>query len=250
MNTFNEISCSKCLLIKPVTEFYPRADRARGYLSQCKSCMDIGQQERRAVAKAKQAAESPRSERTCRICNRTLPLTAFRKRGKWTEPKLFGTCLECGRKQRIEDRDRRKAADPEGWRTKSREYRERIGPKELKARKQRTGEKLGPEYSRLKIFEHKQRRRDRTNAVGGIVTAAEWAAIKQYFDYCCLMCGRQEPAIKLTMDHVIPISKEGPNTIANIQPLCRPCNAKKFDQVLDLRTFLSPLPELLKHLLE
>jgi len=70
---------------------------------------------------------------------------------------------------------------------------------------------------------------------GGHYTGAEWEALKARYDYCCLMCHRQEPDIKLTFDHVVPVSKGGTNDISNGQPLCQPCNTRKFDQVLDLR---------------
>src|SRR5438309_11222979 len=34
------------------------------------------------------------------------------------------------------------------------------------------------------------------------LTTAEWKAICRYYDHRCLNCGRQEPEIKLTIDHV------------------------------------------------
>jgi 5-methylcytosine-specific restriction endonuclease McrA len=66
-------------------------------------------------------------------------------------------------------------------------------------------------------------------------TAAEWKALKAQYNYTCLRCGRQEPAIKLTADHIVPISKGGVGTIDNIQPLCRPCNTAKHDDTIDYR---------------
>jgi 5-methylcytosine-specific restriction endonuclease McrA len=66
-------------------------------------------------------------------------------------------------------------------------------------------------------------------------TAAEWKSLKERYNYTCLRCGRREPAIKLTADHVVPISKGGAGTIDNIQPLCKPCNSAKHDDIIDYR---------------
>ena len=71
--------------------------------------------------------------------------------------------------------------------------------------------------------------------IGGSVTPAQWEELKAYYDYTCLCCGRREPDIALTMDHVIPIAKGGINTIENIQPLCGPCNSSKGTKIIDYR---------------
>lgn len=66
-------------------------------------------------------------------------------------------------------------------------------------------------------------------------TANEWSKLKERYNYTCLRCGRREPEIKLTADHVVPISKGGIGTIDNIQPLCRHCNTAKSDTTVDYR---------------
>lgn len=45
----------------------------------------------------------------------------------------------------------------------------------------------------------------------------------------CVECGFQDPYIEY--DHKIPRSKGGPNTVENIQLLCRGCNRKKSNKV-------------------
>mgnify|MGYP005817144389 CR=1 FL=1 len=69
---------------------------------------------------------------------------------------------------------------------------------------------------------HKRRAKMRG---GGNYTAKEWRDLLDKCGNKCLCCGRSD--VKLTVDHIIPISKGGSNTIDNLQPLCLSCNDKK-----------------------
>lgn len=79
----------------------------------------------------------------------------------------------------------------------------------------------------------KHRRQTLKTKAGGSFTAAEWKACKEHYSNKCLCCGRDD--VKLTADHVIPVSKGGTSNIDNIQPLCGPCNARKYDRTTDYR---------------
>lgn len=48
----------------------------------------------------------------------------------------------------------------------------------------------------------------------------------------CLACGTNK---NIALDHVIPIIKEGKNVKENLQPLCKPCNSRKHDKIIDYR---------------
>lgn len=82
---------------------------------------------------------------------------------------------------------------------------------------------------------YNKRRTQKTQA-GGSYTAEEWKALKAKYNYTCLCCGKQEPTIKLTADHVIPVVLNGSSYIENIQPLCRSCNSKKHNKIIDYRS--------------
>ncbi len=87
----------------------------------------------------------------------------------------------------------------------------------------------------MKARQHKARK-------NGKIKSNAWNIIKEFYDYCCLCCGKQEPEIKLTKDHVIPLCKGGPNDIYNIQPLCESCNNVKSNKITDYRKqYLDPL---------
>lgn len=72
---------------------------------------------------------------------------------------------------------------------------------------------------------HERRVKKQNN--GGTYTIQEWEALKRRHQYRCYLCKRKEPDVKLTVDHIVPISLGGNNFIENIQPLCLSCNCKK-----------------------
>jgi 5-methylcytosine-specific restriction endonuclease McrA len=80
-------------------------------------------------------------------------------------------------------------------------------------------------------------KRARDLGVKGKVTAEEWTAIKNKYGNICLCCKKPSSERKLTVDHVIPISKGGTHTADNIQPLCHSCNSRKRTSTIDFRRF-------------
>ena len=81
------------------------------------------------------------------------------------------------------------------------------------------------------MAQQNKRRTLRTHA-GGFFTLYEWFTLCFAFGFRCACCKKNKP---LPVDHVIPVSKGGPSWLWNIQPLCRSCNSKKNDKIIDYR---------------
>jgi 5-methylcytosine-specific restriction endonuclease McrA len=71
----------------------------------------------------------------------------------------------------------------------------------------------------------KAKRRAIENGAPGHFSAADWANIKRRQRHRCANCGKRK---KLTVDHIIALSKGGSNYPENIQGLCGPCNSQKW----------------------
>lgn len=60
------------------------------------------------------------------------------------------------------------------------------------------------------------------------------------YDWRCAYCGSGLPEHDAALDHIIPKSKGGTNSEANLIPACRSCNSSKKDMSLeDFRLFMA-----------
>lgn len=76
-----------------------------------------------------------------------------------------------------------------------------------------------------------KRRKLKMRLNGGTHTFSQWQSLKESFHFTCPSCLMKEPEIKLSVDHIVPISKGGSDDIINIQPLCLTCNMRKHDKI-------------------
>jgi len=66
-----------------------------------------------------------------------------------------------------------------------------------------------------------------------LLTLSEWREIKLRFHNACAYCGVPESSsMKLTRDHLTPVTRGGLHTKENIVPACQPCNARKGAKLL------------------
>lgn len=141
-----------------------------------------------------------------------------------------GTCVECNldhgkkwrsanpsrpdtRKNRTRDRAKANAAMAI-WREKNRESL-RAASREWYA--------ANPDKRRVK----EQARRARARKAEGKFTVADIERITKAQNGLCACCRKDR---KLTIDHIVPLSKGGSNWPSNIQMLCSPCNTRKNDK--------------------
>lgn len=82
-------------------------------------------------------------------------------------------------------------------------------------------------------------RRYQTQKYGNETEPYDFKAICRFYKNTCLACGRTD--VKLTVDHIVPISKGGGDVASNIQPLCQQCNSSKNDKHIDYRPDKGPL---------
>lgn len=79
-----------------------------------------------------------------------------------------------------------------------------------------------------------KRRRSKVNTPKQLLlTVNQWNFVLDLFSSCCACCGKSE---NITIDHIIPLSKGGLDTVFNVQPLCVNCNSSKSAKYIDYRS--------------
>jgi len=250
--------CSKCGTMKDASEFYVK-DAGTGRLhARCKTCHN-------AICSKGYYADHEENKRKrreyARVVHAANPERIRRRQAEWRAANIDrvreqARQREQGRKAqraayRAANAERRKAYNAE-YRKKNAAkvkasndlYRQRLG--DLLTERQRQWREANPEryaaihaawkkrnVEAMRAAGHRRRCREQDN--GGSYTPEEWEALKAFYDYHCLRCGRREPEITLHVDHIRPVSKGGSNDIDNIQPLCRSCNSCKHTRRIDYR---------------
>ena len=67
-------------------------------------------------------------------------------------------------------------------------------------------------------------------------TTKQWIEKREYAKGICPMCYKNVGTENLTMDHIYPVSKAELGKVYNIddvQPLCKSCNSRKNNKVID-----------------
>lgn len=80
---------------------------------------------------------------------------------------------------------------------------------------------------------YKRWRDKKRGSIGGSHTEAEWQDLLARCGFRCLCCDKL--SMRLTRDHVQPLSRGGSDNISNIQPLCGSCNDSKSTAWFDFR---------------
>ena len=110
-----------------------------------------------------------------------------------------------------------------------------LGKKRLDISKKNKGDKSGMwkdgRCKDKKYISWLKNKRNRMPKIGSH-TWGEWELLKKQYGFMCPCCEKSEPKIKLTQDHIIPLSRGGSDNIENIQPLCMYCNSVKHTKII------------------
>ncbi|HEY1012172.1 MAG TPA: HNH endonuclease signature motif containing protein [Herpetosiphonaceae bacterium] len=240
-------TCTRCNVWKPLIGFSPRLEHGKptgdGFQNICKACRSATELEKYHLYPDYKRA----TNRARYIANRAERLIRMREYHAKYRDRLVAKNREywaANKEYKNEARRLDRASNPEKYREIDRRYslryRDKINEygrmyRRKNPEKIRWYNRRYREQNPQKTAEMENRRRARKMNAPGSHTITEWEALKLRYDYTCLCCGRSEPEIKLTRDHIVPLVKHGSDYIDNIQPLCRSCNSSKNVKIVDYR---------------
>ncbi|KKL76774.1 hypothetical protein LCGC14_2041530 [marine sediment metagenome] len=158
----------------------------------------------------------------CRACQRE------RYRDYSQTPAAKATRHRCNHSERGKERFSRYRQSARGKATRKRLAKAYAQTEAGRATAQRAAVKYCQSEHGRRIRVQTQARRDaRQAALPATLTDDEWQAILMDYDYRCAYCRTPfNDNMVITQDHVLPLSRGGPYTEANIVPACGACNSQ------------------------
>lgn len=208
-------TCPSCALTLPHEAFFRRTATPSGLSSTCKTChvaINKAWRERRPGYTTEWARRKYGSPPRTKL-PRAEVLRRLRERTK----QQYRKDLEASRKRGRE----RYHLTKESRRAYTRAYVEQN--RERRAIASRLWAQRNPLHMRLK----NERRRARKTHAQGTFTTSQLHARCAFYGWACYLCNVPLTMKTLTIDHRIPLARQGTNWPANLAPCCRSCNGSK-----------------------
>jgi 5-methylcytosine-specific restriction endonuclease McrA len=226
------LRCGTCKVEKTFDNFTRNKNFPTGYWARCKACQKAWREANRARLCAA-AKEKYRKNIEHNKEARARRYHANKEEAKQKSREYHHAHYAEIREKRREYMRQYKEANRERLREQGREYMK--DKRETDPEGMREKGRAWARANRKKASLRSTRYYHRKRCNGGDFTGADWEAIKEAQDFRCLRCGRREPEIKLEVDHIIPVTRGGPNLPCNLQGLCGTCNKNKNTHTTDLR---------------
>lgn len=206
----DEKTCRECGEVKPLTDYHVNRAARDGRQFRCKSC---------CVAKARARREEIREDPE-RFADHVARRRANdRKYGaeRRKDPAYREWMSEYQKRWRVENRERI-SAYAAAWR--------RSNPKAYEATRRRYFESH-PDASRESAAKRRAWKRD------AFVEEVRAEVLLELYGTSCYLCETQiyQPR-DMHMDHVVPLSRGGEHSVANVRPTHKACNLRKSDRLL------------------
>lgn len=164
----------------------------------------------------------------CLICGQEYPPAS-------SGQKYCPVCRpEADRRQATKDNKKRYDAHPKEWNARARAFYAahlpemvsyRLDHRDKRAEQNREWRQANPDKRRLN--EEKRRALKYANTpIEEMLTEIQWHDILDEYHHRCAYCGKKLD--KLTIDHVVPLSRGGKHSVSNVVPACRHCNNVKY----------------------
>ncbi len=244
-------TCSSCRASKPVIEFNRSRGRKDGRHPYCRACLSARHRGENPRQPDPNRIEPEPGEKVCARCRTSKPLAAFPVGTKWQDG-LFPYCRECKRASDRESHARHKpvrnaamrahyqakkaayiarataqyVADRDAGKRRAREWALANPERRMQIRKESARRRWAADPERFREAWRKRQAAVRRGCRVYGFTPEQIAVKVTYWGHRCWVCLGPYDSI----DHVKPLAKRGPHMLANLRPICTPCNSRKLDQ--------------------